>query len=192
MRKENKTMKIESMLNADATQDQVVQALMRFRRARDEAQVAMMRALMWVERHFSDRLASWGLDSFDGFVKHYDFCRPDVYRDFVAGCEAIGNEDLADSIGVEAVRLAPKVPEDRRPLFLAAMQESAASSGKLPSSGAARYEAGRQGMVIESRALSRSRELDQLRAENKVLRSENAKLRRENGRLKAKLGTQAA
>lgn len=185
-RKEKKKMKLE--LGEDPTFEDIVEFLMAYRVARDEAQFDLMKALLYVETNHLDKITEWGHESFDSFVKANNFCRPDVYRDFTNGLGAIGGDiDVADAIGYEGVRSAAHVPADGRDGYIELLlQQVKEDKGKRPSRGAARYAAVKYGAPVESKSLGRAAEVKRLREENKALRAEVDKLRKENAKLRKK------
>ncbi len=168
------------------TEKQLVERLVGLRLAADKARTRLMVALMEAERDHMASIEAWGHSSFDAFIKAHDFCRPDAYRDFVAGMEAVGDADVAETIGANAVRLAAKVPQSRRADYIASMMQSVSDNHKQPSEGAARSAAVKCEMPTELRSLNNAREIERLRAENAVLKAENRKLRAQLERLSKK------
>lgn len=170
------------------SEDALVRRLMRFRLARDRSQTELMCALMWAEENYTDKIKDeWCYGSFDAFIKAHDFCRPDVYRSYVRGFEAVADPKVSDVIGYYGTVVAANVPTAGRPKYLAMLFERAKANRKQPSNGSARAAAVECGMKVKTRALGCATELDKLREENQALKEEIRKRDQTIARLRMRL-----
>jgi hypothetical protein len=170
-------------LDASAPPTQWAELLVGLRNAAERARTRLMLTLLYIEQHVFPQRDDWGHESFDGFLKAHEIVRPDVYRDFVAGLEALGDAELAERLGVNVVHMMPRVPKDRRSEYVANMLAVVRDKGAEPSAGAARDQARHCGMLVTNEAAKRVSELETLRLKCARLEQENAKLRREVAKL---------
>lgn len=178
---------IGSSLTAKSSPNEIAQALIGLRNTAEKARSRLMLELLHVEQNVFPHRDDWGHESFDAFLKAHEIVRPDVYREWVAGLEVTADAELAMALGTNVVRLIARVPEPRRPEYMANMLATIKDKGAEPSEGAARAQAVHCGMKVESLAAKRVGEVERLRARVAELESENLKLRRELA--KAKKGT---
>lgn len=87
---------------------EIVSEARRLRAQAEAAEAAFLIYLHTVEQNHMSVIQSCGMETFDRFLRSFELCRPERYRDFVAGMQKVG-AIAAQRIGTEATMMARKL-----------------------------------------------------------------------------------